>query len=109
MIVSALLAISFAIISLTGVGELMEVSQVEISEELDMDLLETVLQICFGLIIFLGVVQIVGGYLAYNRRYWVFAIICAIIGIFLIGFFFISTVVSIIALVLLFMSKDEFD
>ncbi len=108
MVVAALIAILFAISAIMGLGEVVEQVQPELPEELDTDFFETILNACFVLISVFGVVLLVGGFLAYNRKSWLMVMVCAIIGIFSIGFFLISSVLSIVALILIVMSKDEF-
>ena len=53
-------------------------------------------------------IAIVGSFTAFLRRYFVVTLICAIIGIFSIGFV-IGLVLAIIALVLIIIARDEFN
>ena len=49
-----------------------------------------------------------GSITAFKRRYFVFTAVCAVVGIFSIGLF-IGFVLAIVALVLLIISRDEFE
>ena len=50
----------------------------------------------------------IGSITAFKRRYFVFTAVCAVVGIFSVGLF-IGFVLSIVALVLLVISRDEFE
>ncbi len=58
--------------------------------------------------IVLSILVIISGILALKKKRWGFAIVFSLLGFFTIGMFFISSILSIIALVLLFLSKHEF-
>jgi DNA-directed RNA polymerase subunit RPC12/RpoP len=60
-----------------------------------------------SLIIF-SIFALVGSVTVFKRRYFVFTAICAVIGIFSIGFF-VGLVLSIVALELIIVSRDEFE
>ena len=70
--------------------------------------IQNVLQICSIVFIVLSVFPILGGILAIKRNLWVGALICSIIGIFTIGPILISSILAIIATVLIATSKAEF-
>lgn len=59
------------------------------------------------LIIF-SVFAFAGSVTAFKRRYFVFTAVCAVVGIFSVGLF-IGFVLSIVALALLIISRDEFE
>ena len=63
--------------------------------------------ICGTVGFFLSVFAILGGIMSVRRRMWGFALAGAILGLFTIGFF-ASSILSLIALILLVMSKKEF-
>jgi hypothetical protein len=56
----------------------------------------------------ISVFQILGGVLSIKRKLWGVSLTCSIIGIFSIGILFSSTLFSLIALVLLIISRKEF-
>jgi hypothetical protein len=83
---------------------LIESGQNTISEE---DL-QSVLQICSVVGIIVSLFPIIGGILSIKRKIWVGALACAIIGIFTVGPAFISSVLALIATVLIATAKTEF-
>ncbi|MFO8110823.1 MAG: hypothetical protein R6U17_09955 [Thermoplasmata archaeon] len=108
MMISALLAIFFALYSLITLGEMIQSVETYLGEETYLRNLENILKGCFAAVMGFGVIQMIGGILSVKRRYWVFAVFAGLIGIFSVGFFFISSVLSFIALILLSMSREEF-
>jgi len=60
-----------------------------------------------SLVIF-SIIALVGSITVFKRRYFVFTAICAFIGIFSIGLF-VGLVLSIVALELIIVSRDEFE
>ena len=58
--------------------------------------------------IVISILVIISGILALKKIRWGFAILFSLLGFFTIGMLFISSVLSIIGLVLLFLSKHEF-
>ncbi|MFO7676796.1 MAG: zf-TFIIB domain-containing protein [Thermoplasmatota archaeon] len=54
-----------------------------------------------------SIIAIIGSITAFKRRNFLFTFLCSILAIFSIGFF-IGTVLSIIAVLLLFVSQDDF-
>lgn len=64
--------------------------------------------ICSIIGIILSVIAILGGYFATQRTKWGVAIVGAILALFTIGPVCLSSLTALIALILLFMSKDEF-
>ena len=58
--------------------------------------------------IVISLLVIISGILALKKIRWGIAILFSLLGFFTIGMFFISTVLSIVGLVLLFLSKHEF-
>ena len=64
---------------------------------------------CTTILLILSVVCLIGMFSSWRRNYSDVAIIGCIVGIFTIGFFFIGSILSIIALYLVYTSRDEFD
>ena len=56
----------------------------------------------------LAIFPILGGLLALKRKMWGVSLACSIIGLFTLGLLFISSGLSLIALILLVISKQEF-
>lgn len=64
--------------------------------------------ICGVFVIILSAIAILGGYFATQRTKFGIAVVGAILGLLTIGPYCLSSLVALIALILLFMSKDEF-
>jgi DNA-directed RNA polymerase subunit RPC12/RpoP len=64
---------------------------------------------CSGIILLLSVLCLLGFISAWKRQYYDVSIFGSIMGISIIGFYFIGTIFSLIALVLLALSKEEFE
>ena len=63
----------------------------------------------FGIItLFCSVLSIIGGYFAINRKKYVLVLLCSIAAIFSFGFF-IGSLLSIIALIIIIISSNEFE
>ncbi|MEM0492803.1 MAG: hypothetical protein QXS02_02430 [Candidatus Thermoplasmatota archaeon] len=73
------------------------------------DMLQLVLTTCSVIGVVLSIVTILGGVMAIKRRLWVVAIIGGILGLLLVGPIFISTMLSLVSLILLILSKKEFN
>jgi len=70
--------------------------------------IKTFINICISIFIVLSVLSILGGLLCFKRKMWGFALGFSILGLFTIGPLFISSVLALIAVILLFLSKEEF-
>ncbi|MEA2055306.1 MAG: hypothetical protein U9O49_00555 [Candidatus Thermoplasmatota archaeon] len=60
------------------------------------------------IICILAIFPILGGIFALKRKLWGIAVVGSILGIFTLGFLFVTPLMSIIALILLITSKNEF-
>ena len=108
MIIAGLISI-FSWIPTTTADEtlisfIQERSDLNLSEEQIRD----VFTMCGTIGIIISVFLIFGGILALKRKLWGIVVLCSIIGLFSIGILFISTGLSIIALILLILKKEEF-
>jgi len=56
----------------------------------------------------IGIFQILGGLLSLKKKMWGIVFACSIIGLFSLGIVFISSILSFIALILLYFSRKEF-
>ncbi len=77
-------------------------------EEISESLFVLVLNICGIVILAMAILEAACAYLAFKRRNWIIAVFGAFIGMFTIGVLFVSTILSVGALVLLLMSREEF-
>jgi len=64
---------------------------------------------CSSIVLLLSIVCMFGFFASWKRQYFDVAFVGSIIGIGTIGFYFIGTILSVIALILLMKSKEEFD
>jgi len=64
--------------------------------------------LCGSIGIILSVFTLLGGVLAFKRMRWTLAIVCSVIGLLTIGQFLAASGLSLISLVLLIISKKEF-
>lgn len=67
-----------------------------------------ILNTCAIIGIILSIFPILGGILAIQRKIWAGALACSIIGIFSIGFLGLTSILCIISIILLFISKNQF-
>jgi len=64
--------------------------------------------VCFTIIFVFAVIAILGGVMAVKRKSWAVALIGSIFGLFTLGPLFVSSILSLIALILIVVSKEEF-
>lgn len=113
MIVSAVSGIVFALLILLGywdVQSMLASSQDVLGEEFKVSkgLFGMILKVCSVVLLFFSSIQLTGAVFSFKREKWDIALLGAFVGVFLIGIFFLSTVLSVIALILFLSSKDEF-
>jgi hypothetical protein len=106
LIVFGLINIGNAIYTIVTVDEAM--SQLGGIGEDQLGFVSDIVMICMVIFIILSVIAILGGYFATQRTKWGIALVGAIVGLFTIGPVCLSSITALIALILLFMSKDEF-
>ena len=58
--------------------------------------------------VIISIFPILGGILSFRKKLWGISLACGIIGIFSLGILFTSSLFSLIAVILIFMSKQEF-
>ncbi|MCK5636854.1 MAG: hypothetical protein KAH91_05470, partial [Thermoplasmatales archaeon] len=63
---------------------------------------------CTIVFLIIAIFPILGGILALKKKMWGIALACSIIGLFSIGILFTSSVISLIAMILLIISRNEF-
>ncbi|MEW6069089.1 MAG: zinc-ribbon domain-containing protein [Candidatus Thermoplasmatota archaeon] len=67
-----------------------------------------VIQICYSVIIILGIFALIGGIVALRRKLWGLALTGSILGLFTIGPILICSILSLVALILIAISREEF-
>ncbi len=66
------------------------------------------LQACGILLLVFGIISLIGSVCAIKHVSWPMALIASILGIFTIGPYYLGSILSVAALLLIIMSKDEF-
>jgi len=66
------------------------------------------LRTCASIGCVIAIFPILGGVLAIKRKLWGISLACSIIGLFSLGMVFSSSLLSFVALILLFISRKEF-
>ena len=67
-----------------------------------------IVKTCTIVFLIIAIFPILGGILALKKKMWGIALACSIIGLFSIGILFTSSVISLIAMILLIISRNEF-
>jgi len=68
-----------------------------------------ILLICGAIGIILAIIALLGGVMAIQRKRWALALVGSILGLFLLGWlFFEASLLSLVALILLIVSRNEF-
>ena len=96
-------------LDVTTLGSLFDIDQIqEIYPQITYEQILGFLQTCALIGIIISVFPILGGLLAIKKKLYYIAVTGSIIGLFSIGIMFSSSVLSLIALILLIISKKEF-
>jgi hypothetical protein len=103
LIIVAIEAFAYGGILASGAEIVGAMSDVPGAEEVS-----TLLLICGIIFIVFGILAIVGGISSITRKSWALALIGSILGLFTIGFYFTGSILSIISLILIAISKNEF-
>jgi len=91
------------------VESMIDVSQIQqMYPEITPEQIAGFLNTCAIIGCIISVFPILGGILAFKRKLWGIALACSIIGLFSIGILFSSSGLSLIALILLIISRKEF-
>lgn len=114
LVAGGFMIIAFILTIVTASGfffldtSMIDIQEEQIGQEIDPGLIQTVTNACGLLILIFGVFLLMGGIFAIKRTHWGISLIGAILGIFSIGPLFLASMFSIIALILLVLSRDEF-
>lgn len=109
LLISGLAALLLgAMLYMGDTSSMLEAAGTIIDIEIAEGIFELIITICAITIIFIGILQFLGAYLSFKRRNRFAVIIIAFLGIFSIGMMFASSILSLIALVLVFISEDDF-
>ena len=72
------------------------------------DMIQGILMVCGVIFMIFGLLALLGGLMPVLRKSWGLAMMGAIFGIFTLGPYALGSILSIVALILIIMSKDEF-
>ena len=109
LLISGIAALSLgAMLYMGDASSMLEAVGTIIEIDIPEGIFELIITICAITIIFIGILQFLGAYLSFKRRNRFAVIIIAFLGIFSIGMMFASSILSLIALVLVFISEDDF-
>ena len=90
-------------------GQFINISQfTEIDPNITLDNVIGLMNICLSISMVISIFPILGGILCFRKKLWGICLTCAIIGIFTIWPVIIPGILSIIAIVLLYLSRKEF-
>jgi hypothetical protein len=64
---------------------------------------------CTIILVIFSIIALIGSFVCFKRQHFDIAIVCSVIGIFTFGFFLIGSILAIIAVIIIFKSKDEFE
>ena len=76
--------------------------------EITIEQIVAFLGVCTIIGIIISIFPLLGGIISIKRKMWGFTIVMSIIGLFTIGPFLLSSILSLIALILIALSKKEF-
>jgi hypothetical protein len=73
------------------------------------DTLEDILTVCGAIMIILGLIAVLGGVFGVMRKHWGLAVLGGVIGLFVLGPFMLGSLLSLIGLIMIAISKKEFE
>ena len=108
LIIAGLLGIYIWISASFFDSSLIEESLRQSGADISIEQFESILNTCTTIGLIISIFPILGGIFSIQRKNWSFCIVLAVIGLFTIGPFFISSLLSLIGLILIILSKNEF-
>ena len=72
------------------------------------EMFRTLIAVCGGIEIVFAIIGLVGGVMAIRRKMWALGIVGSILGLFTFGFYGLSSILSLVALIILAISRKEF-
>lgn len=109
LIVAGIIAFISWIPFITGDQLLNQVNFENLNVNLTEEQIKDSFSLCGTIGIILSIFPIFGGILAFKRKYWNIAILSSILGLFTIGVLFLSSILSFIGMILLFLNKKDFN
>ena len=73
------------------------------------DIVEDILTVCGAITIVLGLIAALGGVFGIMRKHWGLAIVGGVLGLFLVSPWLLASLLSLVGLILVAVSRKEFD
>jgi len=73
------------------------------------DMIEDILTVCGAIFIVLGLIAVVGGFFGVMRKHWGIVILGGVLGLFVLGPYMLGSLFALIGLILVAVSKKDFD
>ncbi len=73
------------------------------------DLLEDILTVCGIVFIVLGLIAVLGGFFGVQRKHWGIVVLGGVLGLFVLGPYLLGSLFALIGLILVAVSKKDFD
>ncbi|MBU0624399.1 MAG: hypothetical protein KJ672_06085 [Candidatus Thermoplasmatota archaeon] len=73
------------------------------------DTIQNILYVCGAIFVILGLIAVVGGFFGVRRKHWGLAILGGVLGLFIITPYFVGSLVALVGIVLLAVSRKDFD
>lgn len=100
---------SYLILDISTVESMDYISQFQqIYPEITAEQVLGFVKTCTLVFLIISIFPILGGILSLKKKMWGIALACSIIGLFSIGILFTSSILSLIAMILLIISRGEF-
>jgi hypothetical protein len=74
-----------------------------------LDFIEDLLTVCGAVFIILGLIAVLGGIFGVMRKHWGLAILGGVLGLFVIGPLFLGSILALIGLILVAVSRKDFE
>ena len=113
LIIAGILAlvywIQFLLLDITILESYIDIDQLQqLDPTITIEQIVEILNTCAVIGCVLSIFPILGGILAIKKKLWGISLVGSIIGLFTLGIFFTSSILSLISLILLIISKKEF-
>lgn len=112
LIISGVIAILYWIFVIVNVDLFTSMMDISYFQSIDPDItiedIKETLVLCGTIFSIVAIFPILGGILSLKRKLWGVSIACSVIGLFSMGILFMSSILSFIALILLIISRQEF-
>lgn len=73
------------------------------------DMLEDILTVCGAIFIVLGLIAVLGGFFGVMRKHWGIVILGGVLGLFVLGPYMLGSLLALVGLILVAISKKDFD